>query len=110
MKFRQYLEASIPLGDCFRFATKKGAELYHPRTNKDVAVCHGEVKSKWDKAYHPHAWVEFDGKAVDWQMNLSGVTMKLDDFYDFYKPKKIKRYKPGELVGLMAKHGHWGPF
>lgn len=110
MEFKSFFEAKMPVGECFSFATKFATTILADGIVSDVKIVHGIVKTKWDKPY-AHAWVEAQGRCYDWQMKMTGThSMPIKDFYEHYNPTQVKKYKPGEAVGLMAKHGHHGPW
>lgn len=115
MNFKLWLEENvIPMGDCFRFATKLGVQML-PRGRKniresDVRVVHGIVHPKWTKREYPHAWVEANGRAYDWQMRKTVESISIEDFYELNRPKDIKKYTPAEAVGMAIKQGHQGPW
>lgn len=60
-------------------------------------------------ARHDHAWVERDGLVYDWQgRHLPPVSVP--GFYLDRDPVDIRRYLPGEAVGLLVRTGCAGPW
>jgi hypothetical protein len=115
--FRTWLETRevIPIGDCFRFATKLATSMLADDIipAKDIVVVHAIVRPKWHPREYPHAWVETRGRAHDWQMRQTKIgSLPIQDFYQEYSPDpvRMKRYTPGQAVGMMARSGHHGPW
>jgi 8-oxo-dGTP pyrophosphatase MutT (NUDIX family) len=99
----------IACGDCYRYAAKLATKL----PDKDALVCHGTVRDKFYKKRYGHAWVESEGKCSDWQMSGSVETPKwldIKDYYEFYNPKNVKKYRAGMAIGNSFRSGHWGPW
>jgi hypothetical protein len=114
MDFRRWIEETIPVGDCFRWATMNAVKLM-PKPKKGVPtetrVVHAIVHPKWHPRAYAHAWIESQGKCYDWQMEKTGVkAIPLEDFYSLYNPTNIKKFTPGEAVGNMVRSGHHGPW
>lgn len=115
--FKQWIEAQevIPIGDCFRFATQLATTMLAEGIipEHSISVVHAIVKPKWHHREYPHAWVEANGRAHDWQMRQTKVgSLPIKDFYQEYNPdpKRMKKYRPAQAVGMMARSGHHGPW
>ena len=115
----ELLEAKkvIPIGDCFKFATKLAVEMLSDGIipENKILVVHGLVHPNWHHREYWHAWVETDWrgekKCLDWQMRISRKgNLPLPEFYEMYHPKNIIKYKPAEAVGMAIKHSHAGPW
>jgi len=109
--FKAWLENTIPIGDCFRFATKLATNMFSEGAipENDIKVVHATVKP--EKKEYAHAWVEAMGRCYDWQMSITRVgSLPIKEFYKHYKPKNIKKYTPLEAVKLMVKNNHFGPW
>jgi len=107
--FVTWLENTIPIGDCFRFATMKATEMFADGIMKDIKVVHALVKPQ--KKKYEHAWIEADGRCFDWQMSITGKhSLPIKEFYEFYKPTNIKKYTPTEAIRSMIQNKHHGPW
>lgn len=99
----------VVCGDCYRFA----AQWKAPSDQESVVVVHGmaqEPLSKNTKRF-PHAWVEWHGKAFDWQTQATkpdGIPLEM--FYELWKAEPKKRYTSDEAKALAVRNKHWGPW
>ena len=99
---------SIPLGDCYRFASQQAHRYFHEGT---LTVVHGICTDKWNGQTYHHAWVERDGRCFDWQSKYAQPDgIPLDVFYDTYQPHNLTRYTPEEAGAKMCRSGHYGPW
>jgi hypothetical protein len=114
MRFKNWLKESvIPLGDCFRWATKTAIDKF-----LDGTVVHGLVKTKENPIPYYHAWIEHNDRVYDWQMQIDnwkefkGIphSMSYNEFKKKFKILKQKRYKPAATLGIMYKEKNWGPW
>lgn len=114
MNFKQWLsEQTIPIGDCFRFANNLARQLSEKMPDKQVIVCHGIVVEPFalDPNPHIHAWVEANGNCYDWQLKTAGKHfLPIKDFYELFKPKKVKRYDAHQAMVQQLKAKHHGPW
>lgn len=105
--------ATIPMGDCFRWATQT-AQLW-----PGSYVVHGTVATYGGKRI-PHAWIEYQEPdefgypkvvVIDWQRHTAGLgPMLYSDFLAQARPQRPKRYTPEEALKLSARTKHWGPW
>jgi hypothetical protein len=115
MDFKHWVNEvkTIPLGDCFRFATMRAVEMIGDGIipPKDIVVVHAIVHPRWGGNPYPHAWIESRGKCWDWQMRQTKTySIPVADFYKEYNPTEIKRYTGNEALRTMIKTGHHGPW
>jgi len=112
--WKQFLESkeTIPLGDCFRFATELAIDMYTEGIIKTpITVVHAMVHPKWHNRPYPHAWVESNNKCFDWQMRQTKVgNLPKKDFYREYNPTDVKTYTPTEAIRALVKNKHHGPW
>ncbi len=102
---------TIPIGDCFRYATMHAITL----PGDDAAIVHGIVANPWpgagERSHYWHAWIEYRGKVLDWQTEYAGrPAMNVADFYALFKPEQMARYSPKEAVQNMLQAKHHGPW
>jgi hypothetical protein len=91
----------MALGDCFRWAAL--------RAEGAATVVHGQVYD--GRRYLHHAWVEVDGRCLDWQSCVDGgAGWALDAFYARLVPRGVIHYTPEQATILALTHGHWGPW
>jgi hypothetical protein len=95
---------TIPGGQCFPFAFDEVVE-------RGGVLVHGRVTHPWDKNKYLHAWIEKDGKVLDWQRNQGyrpygqDVWADKEWWYGAWKPEEIVRYGQEEVRHMgMLKH------
>jgi len=99
-------EETIPLGQCYSWATKNARE--------GDTVVHGTVQHPWDGHSFSHAWIERGDRVHDFQTSIGlgpgkqGWTRAA--FQDAYTPSQTRRYAPHEAKAHMLRHGHHGPW
>lgn len=106
--------ATIPAGDCFRWATQTA------QTMPGSYVVHAMVQPPHYKKAIPHAWVEYmepdesgypKVMVIDYQRNVMGQGPQLYEDYAFLMhPRRVKRYTHFEALKLAARTRHWGPW
>ena len=100
----------IAVGECYRWAGK-----YITSTGRGVLV-HATVHDLWDGHAYQHAWIEDNGKCLDWQTMEVGSSKygkkgwPKEEFYGAYKPINIKRYDENKATTMLVKNKHWGPW
>lgn len=105
--------AVVPVGECFSYANKLAMKL---TDDPEARVVHATVQPSWHPRRYAHAWVETKDRVFDWQAaafprhNYHRTGWPRQLFYDEFKPKDVKKYRPEEAVALMVRHHHHGPW
>jgi len=97
-------------GTCFDSAAKKMIE----ERDQNWVLCHGAPTGRSGEAkglVHPHAWLEKSSPAIVHDTNAD-VTIATPIYYVLgnIDPLKIVKYDWSALMGMLAEHGHYGPW
>lgn len=115
---KELFENKIACGQCFNWAFLN----YVLNKDKGAILIHGKLLDIWGDTsagkgnYFDHAWIELDGLVQDWQtmeMGMSKYAKKgwpKDIFYEYWKPKNIKKYTGLVPSNLRNKYKHTGPW
>lgn len=96
------VQFSGPGGRCFPWAFENV---------KDGTFMHGKVRHPWTGQIYDHAWIEKDGRVLDWQSCEMGLGpgkdgWDRDDFYARWKPTNVKALTAAQLKKRpWLKHG-----
>ncbi len=102
---------ATPKGLCYAYAVQEaarnGGEVVHGRClfPPDFVMRAPSFRGR----RYDHAWVERDGLVYDWQMR-DHPPVVATGFYLDRDPVEIRRYAPGEAVGLAVRTSCWGPW
>lgn len=99
---------TIPLGECYSYTIQFINKL-GPEKSEDAMVVHGKVYDKWKDQWYDHAWVEYEGKAYDWQTSHRDP-LTIEDFYEIYTPEDVKQYFAETAMINALRSGHYGPW
>lgn len=103
-----------PCGLCFPYANNLARQMLKDGVpEEDIIIAHGNVQDpppSRQTNWYPHAWVESQGKAYDWQMSQSVISLPIETFYELRKPQEVKKYGVYEAMVLMVRHQHHGPW
>lgn len=102
LKDESLIEATIPLGDCYRWALK------YVMKNHTAVLVHGSAHPVGEKRRYAHAWVEHNGKAKDCQGG--GIGHPIRKWREGTRVKENERYVHGEGVRMAVGTGNWGPW
>jgi hypothetical protein len=93
-------------GDCFRYA-------YQQVQERGGRLVQAVVVHPWTGVRFPHAWVEFKGKAYDWQTSQGlgkGRLRKVAEFRELWKPTDEKVFDASEAAAHALRTKHFGPW
>lgn len=106
---------TTPLGECYEWAYR---QIFDDDSGRTVLV-HGVVTEPFKSPPHKyvHAWIERDGKVLDWQTiegggggHYHGVGFPVDLFYELFRPTKMRRYDQKAAMLAAVKNKHFGPW
>jgi hypothetical protein len=98
-----------PLGDCFSAAGKFISRWNVLQYPKDYWLVHGKLSRLRQDVTSNHAWAE-EGDFVHEVSNGRADHVQKDVYYKAMGVTSVRKYKPEEAIGLMIRHGHWGPW
>lgn len=98
-------DATIPLGDCFRWA-------YHDVIENGGTLVQGYVIHPWNKKAFQHAWVERNGKVYDWQTIVMQQQPPIDRriFRERWNPHNTVRYSAAKAARHLLQYKNFGPW
>ena len=104
-------QSAQPQGLCYAYAIQEaardGGEVVHARCLFPPHLVQQVPRLRGER--YDHAWVERDGLVYDWQMR-DRPPVPAAGFYLDRDPVDIRRYDPGEAVGLSVRTGCAGPW
>jgi hypothetical protein len=112
-KLRKIVTEVIALGDCYRWAWKY---LLH---NDNATLVHGTIQQPLasNQKKIRHAWIEHNGKVLDWQTMESGFGgiykgkgYPIDAFYETWSADPEKKYDFDGMLAGLKENGHYGPW
>jgi len=92
-------------GKCFKSAFDSWKFLVGK--NKHPILVHANVSV--DGLFGAHAWVEYEGLALDYTQNEDAVHVPIEDYIEAMKPQQIIRYDVDEVTLNFMLDGniHW---
>jgi len=84
--------------------------------SENIRCVHGKVRQPFTDYYYNHAWIEINGVVKDWQTMKMGsskfanIGWPKDLFYETFNPIEVKEYSSKQLIKMVQKLGHAGPF
>ena len=97
-------------GQCFAWANRNSVGddvvVHAWVTDRDNAARGGQL-NYW------HAWIERDGKVLDWQSEVADIRRRgttVAAFRRKYKPTRERHYKHLDTLKHMLRSGHHGPW
>lgn len=106
-------------GDCYIANGKYIFDVFMSKGLKcpelqDVLICHGDVigakGSPVEGQQFDHCWIELSGDIILDMSNGKKVCGRIDSIKQRIVEGTVTRYTPEELVKMIAKHEHWGPW
>tara|TARA_R110000803_G_scaffold184881_1_gene247199 strand:+ start:127 stop:486 length:360 start_codon:yes stop_codon:yes gene_type:complete len=112
-QLRSIVTEVIACGDCYRWAWK------YVLKHDDAIMVHGTIQQPFssDKKKINHAWVEHNGKVMDWQTMeamyggiYQGKGYPSDVFYETWSAIAEKEYDFDGILEGLKNNGHYGPW
>lgn len=93
------------MGDCYRFAVNK-AQSYN------ATIVHGTIIDPATGKRILHAWIEWDGKALDWQMYTvyNKAPYSITRYHKNNKAEVHHKYTAEQGLINILKYKHYGPW
>ena len=121
--------AAMACGDCYRWASKAGLAAFG---DDRLVVIHAEVRPEWgltadgqvyeNRKRFGHAWVEENGKVMDWQTE-QGMAVGPDGtpwpkgkpwpkqlYYETMRPRDIQTYTAKQAALMPVRAHNYGPW
>lgn len=98
--------STIALGRCFQFAFDEIMD------KPKAKLIHGYIIDPWDGKQILHAWVEYRGKAYDWQTIVARgqKPLTIKAYYKKWKADPRFIYDHEEAAINVLRHKHSGPW